>query len=60
MKDYKVKNWPIKSKKGYFPKFGEVNLNTLTDKSAESLVSRGFPYLEKKKSSKKSEGKDEQ
>lgn len=49
---YEYKIVGCKPGKYVFPKFGEIDLRNLTDKRAQDLIDRGFPYLEKVKVSK--------
>lgn len=46
---YEFKLIGIKPGKYVFPKFGEIDLRNLTNKRAQDLINRGFPYIEKVK-----------
>jgi len=52
---YALKDWPGQSPRQFFgPKWRLVDLNTLTPAQADSLIRKGFPYLERLPEKKKS------
>lgn len=50
MEKFKIHKWPYKSRSATFRQWGKVNIDTMTDAQAASLIARGFPYLTEKTS----------